>query len=176
MNHRPFEDWLLNEQPLTNEQTRELQAHLRECSHCSALTEVNLALRSTRMATPSAGFSARFQQRLAAQRLRERRNRLIGAFVLMFSAVLVVGWFAAPFVIQLLVSPAAWITGWVGFFVSLIAMLQSISEIGSILLDVLPSFITPFGWLILVSSVSGFCLLWAVSIWRFTSFSQGVQR
>ncbi len=176
MNHRPFEDWLLNEQPITNEQNRELQAHLRECTHCAALAEVNLALRSTKMVAPAVGFTARFQKRLEAQRLRERRNRLVGAFLLVLGAVFVLGWFAAPYAIQFLIAPASWITDWVGFFLSLVKMLQSIGEIGSILLEVLPGFISPFGWLVLISAASGFGLLWAVSIWRFTSLSQGVQR
>ena len=29
MNHRPFEDWLLEDQHLASDQERELQAHLR---------------------------------------------------------------------------------------------------------------------------------------------------
>ncbi len=32
MNHRPFEDWLLDDQPLTPEQKRDLQSHLRTCT------------------------------------------------------------------------------------------------------------------------------------------------
>ncbi len=29
MNHRPFEDWLLNNQPLTPTEKRDLDSHLR---------------------------------------------------------------------------------------------------------------------------------------------------
>ena len=56
MNHRPFEDWLLNQEPLTSEQKCELQAHLRECPSCTSLTEVNMALRMVKPANPAKFF------------------------------------------------------------------------------------------------------------------------
>ncbi len=31
MNHRPFEDWLLAEEPLTTDQKADLQEHLNTC-------------------------------------------------------------------------------------------------------------------------------------------------
>ena len=39
MNHRPFEDWLLEDQRLTSDEERELQAHLRVCTSCAAIAE-----------------------------------------------------------------------------------------------------------------------------------------
>ncbi|OGO75785.1 MAG: hypothetical protein A3K45_08760 [Chloroflexi bacterium RIFOXYC12_FULL_59_14] len=174
MNHRPFEDWLLDEQPLTPEQTRELQIHLQDCAHCAALDEVNLELRSVKMAAPAAGFAARFQKRLAGQRLHERRNRLVGVLILAAGGAGLLGWSAAPYVIQFLASPAVWIAAAVNFLLTLLSMARAIGELGSILARVLPGFIPPFGWLVLASALSGAVLLWVVSIWRFTRFSRGV--
>lgn len=37
MDHRPFEDWLLYDEPLTSVQKSELQAHLRSCTSCAAI-------------------------------------------------------------------------------------------------------------------------------------------
>ena len=68
MNHRPFEDWLLEDQPLTSDQERDLQAHLRTCTSCSAIAESNFALHSTHMVRPAEGFAARFQLRLIENR------------------------------------------------------------------------------------------------------------
>jgi hypothetical protein len=173
MNHRPFEDWLLNEQPLNNDQKRELQTHLHDCAHCAALAEVNLELRSVKMAAPAAGFTARFQTRLAAQRVRERRNRLVGVLILTLGGVGLLGWYLAPYVIQFLASPAGWIAAFVNFFLTLFDMARAIGDIGSIFLRVLPGFIPPIGWMIILSTLSGFALLWAVSLWRFTRFVKG---
>jgi hypothetical protein len=53
MNHRPFEDWLLDDQPLNPSQKRELDTHLRACKVCSGIAESNLALRSARVIAPA---------------------------------------------------------------------------------------------------------------------------
>ena len=173
MNHRPFEDWLLNDQPLTPEEKRELQSHLQTCTHCSALAEVNVELRSVRLAVPAPGFSLRFQKRLKVQRLREQRNRVVGILILMLSGLGLTIWFTAPYVIGFIGAPAEWIAAIIGFALSLISMAEAIGDLGSILLRVLPGFIPPFAWLVFLSALSGFGLLWAVSIWRFTRFSRG---
>ena len=174
MNHRPFEDWLLNDQSLTNEEKRELQTHLLDCPHCTALTEVNLELRSVKMASPAAGFTARFQTRLAAQRVLERRNRLIGALILVAGGIGLLGWYAGPVIFQFLGNPAGWIAALVNFFLTLLDMGRAIGDIGSILLRVLPGFIPPFGWMVILSAFSGLVLLWTVSLWRFSRFAKGV--
>ncbi len=173
MNHRPFEDWLSNNQPLTSEQKRELQTHLQDCAHCTALAEVDLELNSVKMAAPAAGFTLRFQKRLAAQRVHERRNRLIGALILAAGGVGLLAWYAAPYVIQFLSSPAGWIAAVVTFFLTLLDMARALGDLGAILFHILPGFIPPFGWMIILSTLSGFALLWTVSLWRFTRFVKG---
>ncbi len=173
MNHRPFEDWLANDQPLTTEQKRELQTHLLDCAHCAALAEVNIELRSVRMAAPAPGFTARFQQRLAARRVTERRNKWIGFLILAAGGLGFLAWTLAPYAFQFLASPAGWIAALVNFFLTLADMARAIGDIGSIFLRVLPGFIPPFGWMIILSTLGGFALLWTVSLWRFTRFVKG---
>jgi hypothetical protein len=86
MDHRPYEDWLLEDKRLSAEQERNLRAHLRTCLECSALVRTNMALRAAPMSEPAQGFTARFQVRLAAERkARWWRN------VITWSLVLVVG-------------------------------------------------------------------------------------
>ncbi len=46
MNHQPFEDWLLNDKSISQEQKRELDIHMRTCPYCSALAETGIALKS----------------------------------------------------------------------------------------------------------------------------------
>ncbi|MEW5941249.1 MAG: hypothetical protein AB1750_16420 [Chloroflexota bacterium] len=171
MNHRPFEDWLLNEQPLNNEEKRELQLHAQACDRCAALAEVNLELRAVKMAAPAPGFTLRFQKRLARRRVIEARNRLVGLMILAFGGLGITAWFAAPYVTSFLGSPAEWIAAIFAFLLSLVSMFEALSDLSSILLRVLPDFIPPFAWLVFVSALSGFGLLWAVSIWRFSRLS-----
>ena len=70
MNHRPFEDWLLNDMPITPEQKRELDMHVRNCAYCTALVETGMALRTVKKASPQTGFTVRFEARLGAQVVR----------------------------------------------------------------------------------------------------------
>lgn len=174
MNHRPFEDWLLEDRPLTSEQERELQSHLRVCSSCAAIAESNLALHSTRRASPAAGFAERFQPRLIQRRREQRWRQVIGSLVLVLGGVGLIYWLAGPWVQEMMRSPAEWITAAVGYFLFILTSIQTFSEVGRVLLRVIPHFVPPFGWVFLSLSVGGLTVLWMVSIWRFTRAPQGV--
>jgi hypothetical protein len=174
MNHQPFEDWLLNEKLIDPKQKLELDAHLRVCPYCSALAETGMALRSVKVVPPAAGFTSRFQARLAAQKLADRRRRLWGALLFTFGGLVMLLWIAGPYMASFLTSPATWITSLIEWGVFLITTLQAVAQAGSVILRVMPSFLTPFGFMVLVSAFAGIGLLWTVSIWRFAH--RGVPR
>jgi hypothetical protein len=133
MNHQPFEDWLLNEKTLNTREKLELELHLRMCSHCSALSASGRVLRSVKRASPAAGFTARFQARLAA----------------------------------FLSFPATWIAALIDWGIFVMTTLRALAQASSVIVDVIPGFLSPFGWMVLVSAGAGISLLWSVSIWRF---------
>src|SRR5215210_7910291 len=81
MNHQPFEEWLLTEKLISPKEKLDLDAHLRICSYCSALAETGKALHSVKKVSPAAGFSTRFQARLAAQKAAEQRRRRYGTIL-----------------------------------------------------------------------------------------------
>ena len=95
MYHRPFEDWLLNDQPLTPNEKRDLDTHIRTCKYCAALAETGLELRSVRMVSPKPGLTSRFQKCLAAQRIADRRRRLCGLSVILLSGAGLLFWLTA---------------------------------------------------------------------------------
>jgi hypothetical protein len=174
MKHQPFEEWLLNETPLTSEQKRELDLHVRSCMYCSALLETGMVLRSVKMVAPADGFTARFQARLAERKLVERRRRILGAILFLVGGLSVLLWLVGPAVLNFLSSPDIWIAGFVEWGIFIITTLQAMTQAGEVLLHVIPGFVPPFAWLILVSGLAGVSLLWSVSIWRFTRVPQGV--
>jgi anti-sigma factor RsiW len=174
MNHQPFESWLLDHQPLNPKQKLELDAHLRVCNYCAALFETGKALRSVKKVSPAAGFAARFQTRLAQQRAAERRRRLWGAILFAIGGLALLSWLFSPYLVSLFTSPATQITSLVGWGVFVVTTLQAMIRATSVMLGVLPSFLSPFVWMVLVSAVAGISLLWSVSIWRFTRVPRGV--
>ena len=173
MNHQPFEDWLLNEKPINSKQKLELDAHLRVCNYCAALVETGRALRSVKTVSPAAGFTVRFQARLAAQKAADRRRRLWGALLFMFGGLVLLMWIAAPLLTSFLGSPATFITSLIGWGVFLITTLQALFRAGTVFLGVIPGVMPPFAWMVLISAFAGINLLWSVSIWRFTRVPRG---
>ena len=99
MNHRPFEDWLLAEDPLTSDQKADLQVHLKTCPSCQAMAEVNLALRTKKVIAPAPGFTTRFQTRLMVRRSGQRRRNMAGILILVISAVALVAWLLFPYLV-----------------------------------------------------------------------------
>lgn len=174
MNHQPFEAWLLNDKPLTPEQKRELNAHFRSCAYCAALVETGKALRSVKMVSPAAGFTTRFQTRLAARKLADRRRRFWGAVLFTLGGLGMLMWLVGPYVISFFASPAAWLSALVEWGIFLITTLQAMTQAGSVLLHVIPGILPPFAWMVLVSALAGINLLWSVSIWRFVRVPRGV--
>lgn len=174
MNHQPFESWLLDDQLLPPEQKRELDSHLRTCPHCTALAETGLALHNTRMVSPAPGFTSRFQARLAARRIVERRSRLWGTIVFTLAGLGLLTWMSAPLTDRLAASPTEWLTLILSYAFFFITSLQAVTEVGFVLMRVVPGFVPPLLWMVMASALAGISLLWIVSIWRVTRFPQGV--
>ena len=173
MNHRPFEDWLLNDMPISPEQKRELDSHLRTCAYCAALVETGKALSSVKMVSPAAGFTSRFQTRLAARKVAERRRRFWGAILFVAGGIGILMWVAGPYLAAFFAAPATWISALVEWGIFLITTLQAMAQAGSVILDVVPGFLSPFAWMVLLSALAGISLLWSVSIWRFVRVPRG---
>jgi len=174
MNHQPFEEWLLNEKLINPKQKLELDAHLRICSYCSALVETGKALHTVKKVSPAAGFSTRFQARLAVQKAAERKRKRWGAVLFTFGGLVMLIWLVGPYLASFLAAPATWIAALIEWVVFLITTVQAVTQAGSVLLRMLPGFLSPFVFMVLVSAFAGIGLLWSVSIWRFVRVPRGV--
>jgi hypothetical protein len=174
MKHQPFEDWLLNDMPITTEQKRELDSHVRSCAYCSALVETGFALKTVKKAAPQAEFTARFQTRLAAHKAAERRRRYFGSVLFTTGGFALLLWLTSPYLLAFFSAPATWISAVVDWAVFIFTTIQALAQAGSVFLDVVPEFLSPFAWMILLSAMAGISLLWSVSIWRFVRVPRGV--
>lgn len=176
MNHLPFEEWLLNDMPVTPEQQRDLDLHLRTCAYCSALSETTRMLSTSKMAAPASGFTARFQMRLAEHKVAERRRKLWGAILFTLAGLILLMWAIGPYLASFIASPATWISTGVGWLIFLGTTLFALFDASIVIFSIVPKFLPPFVWLVLFSMFAGVGLLWSVSIWRFTQrgMPQGV--
>jgi hypothetical protein len=174
MKHQPFEEWLLDDRLINPEQKRELDSHVRTCEYCSALAETGMALRSVKLASPREGFASRFQVRLAERKVIDRRRRFWGSILFTFGGLALLTWLVFPYLLTFYSSPATWISILVEWGVYLITTIRALAQASSVFVEVIPSFLSPFMWMVLLSSIAGIGLLWSVSIWRFVRAPQGV--
>ena len=174
MNHQPFEDWLLNDKPINQEQKRELDMHMRTCAYCAALAETGLALKSVKKASPKPGFTNRFQARLAERKLVEQRRRLWGSVLFTVGGLVLLMWLASPYLFSFLAAPATWIAAFVQWGVFIVTTIEALAQAGSVFIKIVPDFLSPFAWMVLLSTIAGVSLLWTVSIWRFVRVPRGV--
>ena len=174
MNHLPFEEWLLNNNRITLEQQRDLDLHLRTCAYCSALAETGRVFSAAKMATPAPGFTMRFQARLAERKIAERRRKLWGATLFTLGGLVLLMWMIGPYLASFIASPATWISVVVGWLVFVGTTLFALIDAGAVILRMIPKFLPPFAWLVLLSTFAGVGLLWSVSIWRLVRVPQGV--
>ncbi len=170
MDHQPFEEILLNDEPIAREENAALQAHLRVCPKCAALAQANFALNHVVMAAPAPGFASRFQAKLAAQRKAQRRRYLFGGLILLFSAVGLGIWLALP---AMLFSPSTMLTFWATTLASLFSLIQSISHAGGVILRVAAGFIPGEAWVLAFGLFSLLSLGWLISVQK-TALSQAV--
>jgi hypothetical protein len=174
MNHQPFEDWLLNDKPITQEQKRELEMHMRTCAYCAALAETGIALKSVKKASPQPGFANRFQTRLAERKLAEQRRRLWGAALFTVGGLVLLMWLTSPYLFSFLSAPATWIAAFIQWGVFILTTIEALAQAGSVFVKIVPDFLSPFAWMVLLSAFAGVSLLWTVSIWRFVRVPRGV--
>ena len=175
MNHRPFEDWLLEDRPLSSQERRALQTHLGGCRSCAAIAESNLALHSTQWVSAPSGFTERFTQRLERWRTRQRWFQVVGTLLLVAGGMASLYAVVGPMLQQALRSPADWLTAAAVYLVFLLESMQILSEVGRILVRDVPAVIAPGGWLVLVagaSFVAAACGWWAR---RVATAPQGVR-
>jgi hypothetical protein len=176
MNHRPFEDWLLAEDPLTSDQKADLQNHLKTCSSCQAIAEINLALRTKKVIAPAPGFTTRFQSRLAVRRSGQRRRNMAGISILVISAVTLVAWLLFPYLVWVLSSPLDVFVTWVTTLSLVFSSLLAFGKAGSVMLRVVSGFIPVYFW-VGVFALTGLAgLLWVASIRKFAPNFEGVEK
>jgi hypothetical protein len=174
MDHRPFEDWLLENKDLTTTEKRLLNTHLQNCHSCTALAEVNLALKSVKVAAPVEGFTDRFQVRLAARKKALRIRNFWGFLILSSSVVGLLAWVSWPVLIIMFQSPVNVMVSWLASLMSTWAAFQAMLHAGETVVKVIPGFIPEYIWAAILVAAGGWIALWVFSLLKITKIPRGV--
>ena len=97
MNHKPYENWILDDQRLNASQKKELAGHLAECQHCKRLDTGWQAskqlMNHAAPKAPSSGFALRWtayaEKKHNLEKVRRYRLTLTGLLFLSFTASLI---------------------------------------------------------------------------------------
>lgn len=168
MNHKPYEDWVLDPTSLEQARKQELEQHLKDCASCSSLLEVEQLLRSPKLRSPQPGFSNRFQVRLEAERKLRRVRSLQGMVFLVLSAVILLGLAGIWFMSSNWVNPITVFIGWLTWWLNLLASIQAIGSVGFVLIKVIGTFIPLPAWIALLTAGCLLVLGWVMTLWKLS--------
>lgn len=88
MNHKQYEKWILDDSPLSAEESELLKNHLASCSVCQKLNEgwqkSLQGIHSADQHVPTAGFTARWQVKLQQE---QRKRTIVRRRIIVFSSL-----------------------------------------------------------------------------------------
>ena len=173
MVHRPFEDWLLDEERLTTEKAVALQEHLQSCASCRQLSqawqEVEVDLRTSPTLAPRMGFTNRWQARLESDRRRLHRRQSAAALGFSLGGAALLFGSLSFLALPVLATPKLLLWAWALHLVELVSYTGDIQAIIFSVFQIQPRMI-PIAWLILLAGFfSMLVVVWIVSLRYFTS-------
>jgi anti-sigma factor RsiW len=179
MKHQQFENWILEGTDLNQEQHRELQSHLKQCSQCLALHQATHQIahlfKTAPEPKPEPGFHSRWLDRI--ERVERRKNRFILGFTLggisLVTAILLVSVgfqinSAAAGFPQMLLNMVTVVANWIVF-------LNQLGNIAAPLFRVSVKLISPV-WLYTIGiSVSTITAAWIYALSRSKTLQKEIQ-
>ena len=172
MDHRPYEDWLLEDERLTPEKDRDLRLHLRNCPECAALARANLALRAAPVTAAPKDFALRFQTRLARERQTQQRRSLVGLFLMILVGVGALYWLISPYLTYLALPPAKLVSIWISNLLYLALTIRAVGMLGNTLLSVFVSLVPAYVWALTLATLGG---VGGLSVFSFRRVGKFVQ-
>ncbi len=169
MSHQPFENWILDEEPLTPENRRELHAHLEGCAQCQRLKSrwqaAHMELRAHRMAAPVPGFTQRWQAGLAERRVREQRRQAWRIFGILLACAMGVSLLMGIYTLSFS-SPTDWLVAVIRVFASARDTIGWIVSAALGWLHKTPLAVNFALWIYLTVCLSLLALVWVWILWR----------
>ena len=172
---QPFYDnrhpeWLLDDDPMDEDQARELQAHLATCPDCPPLAdawrEMRQEIATLPPAAPAPGFTARWQARLVEKKVAQQRRirRLTIGLNLLALGTVLAAWLL-PQLMQFSLAELAY-----KILYNTAEALTRLNQVqyafGSLLQNV-PVFVSLAVWVLGATGLAGLSLVWAYAIWKY---------
>jgi len=177
MNHQPFENWLLSEEPLPEENEVALQEHLADCEHCNTLQDAWLDIANlfadTPEVEPEPGFVSRWQANLEADKaatrsMRQRWQSWILLVLIANGATLALVLMGVQ-LFRTYDSVTDLILSWVYRAAAAMVVANGFQNAFLTLFRTIPNLIPTSWWIGIAITLSVSTLLWIVSMTKLTS-------
>ena len=169
MNHLPFENWLLDDIDLSDEQKQMLQSHLRECNRCMDLKDrwlqVDRRLQSVQTTSPADGFSARWKAGLDARWANLHHQQvhrwlfILSVLGLLTFSLIMINILRTTSLMDWLFAAFDTVSGFFDWWDQLRQALFSVFAL-------FPPFVSMILTILIVSMLCVLTLVWILSLWR----------
>ena len=180
MNHQPFENWLLSEESLPEDDERALREHLVDCDQCRELEDAWLDVANlfadVPQVEPPIGFVNRWQATLEADRaaLKTMRQRWQSWIVLVLiangatMALLMMG----VEIFYTYDSVSDWVMSWVYRLATAMVLANGFRNAFVTLFRTIPQLIPTGWWIVIAITLSLSTLTWIVTMTKLSSFTR----
>jgi hypothetical protein len=170
MKHQQYETWILLDTKLNQEQQRDLQVHLKQCSQCQSLYQTTHQIahlfKTAPIPEPKPDFSSRWIKRMEKAENRKNRTILVVTLGVIAAATLVllssVGLqlrSSMAYFPQMLLEMVTLLARWIVF-------VNQLSDIVSPIFRVSMKLLSPIWFFAFGISLSGIIVAWMISLLR----------
>jgi len=173
MNHQPFEEWLFADEHLDERERQLLDAHMRESETFAQLStswhQVKGMLISSPMVAPEAGFTSRWEKRLAQELTHRHKRQSIWIFTFYALGALVSLIMLASMLKPFLQYPTAYLLALAYHFGTWFAGIEMVFDISSTIMKTVIGLVPYPFWIGIFVALGSLSVLWMVVIKRLTS-------
>lgn len=177
MNHQLFENWLLSEDPLPEDDARALRDHIMDCDQCSELEDAWLDVASlfaeVPEVEPAPGFVNRWQTTLATEKaaarvMRQRWQSWI-LLVVIANAAAVTLLLMGIELFQTYASVTDWVLSWVYKAATAMVLANGFGNAFVTIVRTIPQLIPTSWWVAIVITLSASTMVWIASMKKLSS-------
>lgn len=172
MNHQPYENWILDEEPINSEERDSLKQHLKECPACFKLyhswSKVQTEIKTTPVQPAPAGFMRRWKYEFASRQREQERRQARTLFISLASgagAILI----ALAIILLPDFSVISLLVRFLTTVVKLFSGIESIVSISKNLINSAPTVTLIVSGLFIAGWICLAIFAWGLSIYRITT-------
>jgi hypothetical protein len=172
MKHQPYENWILEDIELTDEQFNTLEAHLETCTECQELQQSLDAaitfLKEAPAVKPAPGFTSRGVNSLEERKALQQSLLVRRMFLFLAAAMVAILGMLLGFSL-LTTSPVTILVTGIRAAAELFTSFLQVKTVTIAFVNALPPAVSIFFWVAATGTLSMLSLTWVATMWRIST-------